>query len=131
MDGSRVGGRVGESRNDRHLVSKEFQWLQDRSELEIGAVFFRRPLVHNRAMRKVDERQARQRLRGGFVLGGQSRNHAIQKWQSERGGRRTQESPSGKMLLANDHGRTADELTTRSRGREAQARSDASEFVTF
>ena len=54
-----------EAADDRQPVRERRQRLEDAAERGAAAVAGRRPLVHDRAVREVDERQARHRPGGG------------------------------------------------------------------
>ena len=59
VDRGRVGRLVAEAADDVQLVAERLERLEDRRELEAGALGGRRPLVHDGAVRDVDEAEAR------------------------------------------------------------------------
>src|SRR5262249_26340184 len=57
---------VGEPADDRQLLLERFERLEDWRYFEICALFCRSPFVHDRAVRKIDESHARNRLGRGL-----------------------------------------------------------------
>ena len=62
-----VGIGVPQIADDVDLVVERLERLQDRRELEAGALGCRRPLRHDRAVREVDRAEPRPRLRRGLA----------------------------------------------------------------
>ena len=83
MDSRCICGGMRKAADNVDLVSEGFERFQDWRELKTGSFLLRRPLVHDRAMRKVDERKARRHIRSRLTLGGQRRDHGIQERQRE------------------------------------------------
>ncbi len=78
MDRSGIGRAMSQAADDIQPVAVGLQRLQDRREFESRAFCGRRPFVHDRAVRHVDESKTRHR--GGRGLPGQGlrRNHGIE-----------------------------------------------------
>ena len=76
---------VAQTADDGHVVAERFERLEDEREVEIAAGLRRRPLLLERAVREVDEAQARTRCRDRLRQRRSCRDHGIQ--QRERDGR--------------------------------------------
>src|SRR5215472_4270741 len=75
--GGRISGFMAQARDDIEPAAEWFEWFEDTSELEIRAFFLRSPLIHDRAVRNVNESQAGQGIGSGAGLGRERGNHGI------------------------------------------------------
>ena len=88
--GAALAGLVVEAADDGQLLLERLERLEDRRQLEVRALGRRRPLLHDRAVREVDEAHARLRRRGGLRQRGARRNHRVQQRQADRDARAAQ-----------------------------------------
>ena len=63
----------------------------------------RRPPIHHRAVREVDEADVRRRLRGRLRERGAGRNHRVEQRQAERGSESPQNRAARQVLLGDEH----------------------------
>ena len=90
-----VGVLVLEARYDRELVLEWLERLEDLRQIEFGAFLGRRPLVHDRAVREIDEAHPRERLRGGLRERRTRRDHRIEQRQRDRRAHAAQHGSAG------------------------------------
>ena len=114
VDRGRVGGAMAEARDDVHVVAERLERLEDGRELEVGAFLRRRPAVHDRAVRQVDEAEPRRRIRRRLREQRARRHHRVEQRQRERGSDALEERPAIKMLSGDEHAssRTQNPLLT-------------------
>jgi hypothetical protein len=104
VDRRRDGRLVLEAADDRQLTLERLERLEDRRQLEGGALAGRRPLLHDRAVRQVQEPHARLR-RGGCLREQRARrHHRVEERQADGDADTPQERPPGEMPPGDEHG---------------------------
>ena len=98
-----VGPLVAEPRHHEQAVAEPRQRLENRRDLEAGAVGRRRPLLHDDAVRHVDDAEPPHRCGRGPAHRGQGRHHAVEQRQRERRADAAEHRATGKGLLADHH----------------------------
>ena len=85
------------------IFPERFERLQDARELEVLAGAFRRPMLHDRALRDIGERQPGRLCAADAAGRRQRRNHGVQHREGNRRSQTSQEGPSWQVLACDDH----------------------------
>ena len=112
-----LAGLVTQAGDDRHVLLVRLERLQDLRQLESRARFLRLPARLHRAMREVDEADARLRCRGRVGERRGRGNHRIQQRQGDGDARPAQHRATGQMLLGDEHCRIPSLLNLRTSAR--------------
>src|SRR6266705_4812390 len=94
---------VFHSAHNRQLLIEWLQRFDNCRQFEILTLGCRRPLVHDRAEREVDESHVRLWVGRGLRQGGPRWNHRIQQRQSHGDTGASKKSAAGKMSLRDEH----------------------------
>ena len=94
---------VAQAADHRHVVAHRFQRLEDEREVEVAAGARRRPLILHRAVREVDEAQARRGGRGGLRQRRAGRDHGVQQRQRDGRAGALQDGAPRQMLAGQEH----------------------------
>ena len=103
MHGAALARLVADVADDGELIAERRERLEDRAQLEVAAGRRRRPLLHDRAVREVEEPQPRLRRRRGVRERGGRGNHRIEQRQRRPRRPRRAERCGGKVLLGDEH----------------------------
>ncbi len=103
VDGGRICCAMAKSAHDVQAIAERLERLEDRRELESGALGRRRPLVHDGAVRDVDESEARERLGRGLCQQRPGRNHRVEQRQRQTHPDALQERSARQVLLGDEH----------------------------
>jgi hypothetical protein len=89
-----------QARDNQQTVLEGSERLEQKRQLEVGALGRRRPLFHDSSVRNVDDGKALHRFRRS----GQRRLHRIQQWQAQRRSQASYKSAARDGFLENHHG---------------------------
>ena len=95
---------VAEPADDHHLVAVRLERLENRGDRVPGATWAGRMKIgQEHPVRRIDEPQTRNRVRGSLGRGGQRGHHRVQERQGDGGADAPQHGPTWKRLLGHDH----------------------------
>ena len=96
-----AAGVLGESGEDQYVAAMRRQGRQDAGELEIRAVGSRRPLIHDDAVRNIDEREAERRA--GRNGGSKRGNHRVEQGERHGGTEATEDGAAAEAFIHENH----------------------------
>jgi hypothetical protein len=95
--------RVVQAGDHQQPIAERLEWTEERRELEPGAIGSGSPLVHDRAVRHVDDAETSFGSRRAIPHRGERGHHTVEQRKGDRGAESAQDRPTRECLSGDDH----------------------------